>query len=265
MSTMYSISSDTLTGLADAVRELTGESGTLSPADMINGIEGHVCPSPTIQSLSVTQNGEYTAPSGVDGYSPVSVSVPGIVPSGSQTVTENGTYDVTSLAEMVINVSGGGGASNVVTGTFVGGEATVNVPYTGTGYPVTTVIEVDGGMYKSGTTWYKLIQRYAIGLYVASKADWSTAPDYAGSGTKNKATVMFTVKNSTTSSELYNRGGDVNFSTYDNVKERPLPSAALCFLWRNATTFQTATNGTSSGQNGFASGITYRYWVIYSE
>ena len=30
---------------------------------------------PTIQSLSVTQNGTYTAPSGVDGYSPITVNV----------------------------------------------------------------------------------------------------------------------------------------------------------------------------------------------
>lgn len=58
MSTLYSISSDTLTGLADAVRQLNGTSAPLSPDDMIDGIEGHVCPSPTIQSLSVTQNGE---------------------------------------------------------------------------------------------------------------------------------------------------------------------------------------------------------------
>lgn len=73
-------------------------------------IVGTAVPStPTIESLSVTENGTYTAPSGVDGYSPVSVNVPGIVPSGSQTVTENGTYDVTALAEMIVNVAGGGG------------------------------------------------------------------------------------------------------------------------------------------------------------
>lgn len=33
----------------------------------------------------------------------------GITPSGSQNITENGTYDVTSLAEVIVNVASGGG------------------------------------------------------------------------------------------------------------------------------------------------------------
>lgn len=41
-------------------------------------VVGTATPStPTIQSLSVTENGTYTAPSGVDGYSPVTVNVSG--------------------------------------------------------------------------------------------------------------------------------------------------------------------------------------------
>ena len=45
--------------------------------------------SPVIQSLSVTQNGEYTAPSGVDGYSPVTVNVSG---GGGGLEYETGTW-----------------------------------------------------------------------------------------------------------------------------------------------------------------------------
>lgn len=41
----------------------------------------------------------------------------GITPSGSRTFTQNGTYDVTALAQAIVNVSGGGG-SGAVTGTF---------------------------------------------------------------------------------------------------------------------------------------------------
>ena len=68
---------------------------------------------PTIEPLSVTVNGTYTAPSGVDGYSPITVNVSG---SGavvqSLSVTQNGTYNppsgVDGYAPVVVNVSGGG-------------------------------------------------------------------------------------------------------------------------------------------------------------
>lgn len=36
-----------------------------------------------------------------------------IIPSGSETKTANGTYDVTNLKELVVNVSGGGSSKNV--------------------------------------------------------------------------------------------------------------------------------------------------------
>lgn len=45
-----------------------------------------------IQSLSVTKNGEYEAPEGVDGYNPVLVNVPTAAVVKSITITSNGTY-----------------------------------------------------------------------------------------------------------------------------------------------------------------------------
>ena len=132
--------------------------------------------SPVIQSLSVTQNGEYAAPSGVDGYSPVSVSVPGIVPSGSQTVTENGTYDVTALAEMVVNVSGGGGggASNVVIGTFTGtadGAMDINLDYSGNGYPIAVHVFASGSISR--------LHQYAVASVAVIKTNMDTTPSYS--------------------------------------------------------------------------------------
>ena len=48
---------------------------------------------PVVESLSVTENGIYNAPSGVDGYNPVDVHVPQREPVlDSLSVTDNGTY-----------------------------------------------------------------------------------------------------------------------------------------------------------------------------
>ena len=66
---------------------------------------------PIIEPLEVTENGTYTAPDGVDGYSPVVVDVPipdgYIVPNGELEVTENGTHDVTEYASVTVNVPTG--------------------------------------------------------------------------------------------------------------------------------------------------------------
>lgn len=43
---------------------------------------------------------------------------------GSETKTENGTYDVTNLAQLVVNVSGGGGEVHIGTATVSNSDAT---------------------------------------------------------------------------------------------------------------------------------------------
>ena len=50
-----------------------------------------------IQSLSITENGVYTASSGVDGYSPITVNVPQKEPNiQNLSITTNGTYTAPS-------------------------------------------------------------------------------------------------------------------------------------------------------------------------
>ena len=80
---------------------------------------------PIIEPLSVTENGTYAAPDGVDGYSPVSVNVPipegYIVPSGELEITENGEYDITDKASVIVAVeeSGGGGIEHTYTVDYI--------------------------------------------------------------------------------------------------------------------------------------------------
>lgn len=64
---------------------------------------------PIIEPLEITENGTYTAPDGVDGYSPVTVNVPipdgYIKPIGTKEITENGTYDVTAYASVNVAIA----------------------------------------------------------------------------------------------------------------------------------------------------------------
>ena len=89
---------------------------------------------PSLQSKSATytpttssQTDTIAADSGYDGLSSVGITVNPIpssyiIPSGSQTVTQNGTFDVTSLAEMIVSVATSG--TTMYTGTYTPTENT---------------------------------------------------------------------------------------------------------------------------------------------
>ena len=71
-------------------------------------IIGHIYV-PVIEPISITENGNYQTPVGVDGYDPITVNVPDIPPVLDQlSVTENGTYTPPSgtdgYDEVIVNV-----------------------------------------------------------------------------------------------------------------------------------------------------------------
>lgn len=71
------VNESSLTGIANAIRGKNGSTTTYKPSEMaaaITAISGGA--EPVIEALSVTSNGTYTAPDGVDGYSPITVNVP---------------------------------------------------------------------------------------------------------------------------------------------------------------------------------------------
>ena len=76
--------------IADAIREKAGTTDALAfpqaMADAIAAIQGG---GSTIEPLTVSENGTYTAPDGVDGYSPVTVDVKG---SGEELVITDFSY-----------------------------------------------------------------------------------------------------------------------------------------------------------------------------
>lgn len=205
--------------------------------------EGGGSSSVTVEALSVTQNGTYTAPTG-KAYSPVTV-----------------------------NVSGGGGATNIVQGTFTAGTAgtvqTINVPYTGNGYPIELNISVNGGTHVNNSgdtnaqTWYDAIHQYAIGKYSMSKCGATNAPVYSGSNVFiDGGTVTSVYKNSSSNNNSYTRGYVLDNLMYESAD--PTAGSATTVTIPSNTSFKVLVSEATSGY-GFLSGLVYSYYVVYSE
>ena len=89
-----------LEDIADAIRVKNGSSDTYKPSEMSGAIEdipGGITPTGTI---SITSNGTVD----VTQYASAAVSVPGITPTGTINITQNGTVDVTNYASASVAV-----------------------------------------------------------------------------------------------------------------------------------------------------------------
>ena len=101
---------------------------------------------------SVTRTAGYITAGSANGTA-VTVSASELV-SGSQTVTSNDTYDVTNLAELVVNVSGGGSSSvSVGTKTATPSGSTSMLFFSGLlGQPTSFVVTSSTDQATGGTT-----------------------------------------------------------------------------------------------------------------
>lgn len=62
-----------------------------------------------LETKNITSNGSYTPSTGYSGFSSVNVNVPSLIPTGTETFTQNGTFDVTNIASAIINVAAASG------------------------------------------------------------------------------------------------------------------------------------------------------------
>lgn len=99
---------------------------------------------------SVTNSAGYIS-GGTHNGSAVTVSASELV-SGSQTVTENDTYDVTNLATLVVNVSGGSSTVAVGTKTTTLSASASSISFTGlSGNPTSFVVTSSADQSTGGT------------------------------------------------------------------------------------------------------------------
>lgn len=191
---------------------------------------------------------------------------------GSETKTQNGTYDVTNLAELVVNVSGGGGASNIVMGTFTTGAtrastSTFSINYTGSGYPIALIVVVNGGMYNNtstgDTTWYNSKTTYDAGLFCMVKADTTVAPSYSN-GTDDIASKIVVYKGSSTSATTYSVTQNTSTVGYMNSSSNAGNGANCVKFKGNGTTVSYYVGNKASNRIGLAPSTEFQYIAIYS-
>lgn len=158
--------------------------------------------------------------------------------------------------------SGGGGASNFVQGTFTGTTAgeilEINLPYTGSGYPIAVMIFPKEGGYNSSGTFYNAVQRYATHIWIAVKNYPLSAPDYMGKTSNNEAFILMRFKSSTASPTTYGSTPTAKCLAY--TTSSPSSSSGVC----NFSSSTKMKVFIASNSYGFMAGIEYVYCIVYS-
>ena len=228
----YKVSDTNLSAIADAIRTKGGTSSGMSfPNGFVNAI-GNIPTGeqPTLITKSISANGTYSASSdNADGYSSVTVSVD----------------------------------PKYVSGTFKGDTAgttiSVNVPYTGNGYPVVIIIYPTGGSSNSDTTFYTTVQRYAECMFTAVKMNTGSTPNYAShSATENNYVVLSRYKNSDSDATSYASGQSGAGVVSDYAASA---TSSACCRFNSKTSMSVYIASTSYG---FMKDVEYTYHIVYS-
>ena len=169
------------------------------------------------------------------------------------------------------NSGGGGGATNIVMGTFTTGTTgnttgTATINYTGTGYPIALMVFVKGGAYNNSTsgntTWYNSMTRYDCGWYSMIKARTTSTPTYTTSGADNYGTVAVIYKNSTSSATSYTRTSTMTANVFSSSSAAA--STAMCRFKGNGKTLSYYIGNATSSTIGFPKSTEMQYIAIYS-
>lgn len=161
---------------------------------------------------------------------------------------------------------GGGGDANIVEGSFKftveeDGPKTIDLPYTGNGYPIRFVIYIKNGV-KSDPVFSPLIQRFATAWFGGEKVDISTAPSYGDGTTKNCSMVISMHKNSSSVADDYAASFTGSVSTYRSSGASG--SAYEKVRFKDSKTLSVYMSKTNQ-VHGFVSDVEYAYRIEYSE
>ena len=156
--------------------------------------------------------------------------------------------------------TGGGGASNIVTGTFkgttTGSVLDIDVPYEGSGYPIALVIFPEGGWY-GNATFSQTIARFNFALFSWNKKDITTPPSYTGSSDEAVCRIGMYKSGASDPTKLYSviETAAIGYRDTD-------PSSANAAIFKSATKLSLSIVAPSN--YGFMANVDHRYFIIYS-
>lgn len=180
--------------------------------------------------------------------------------------TKGGTSAALSFPTGFVSAIGDiptGGSSPLVSGTFTGNSTdkgsaiTVNIPYTGSGYPIAGIIYPSSGGNTGSIA--SLAQQYAEIMFSFCKMDMSSSPTYSGDVSENKCvlTSLYKYSNSDPTSSTAQRSLTQQFYIASNATA----TSTTCLRFKDATTMSVFIANTSYG---FKEDIEYTYQIIYS-
>lgn len=192
---------------------------------------------------SVTNTAGYIS-GGTHNGTAVTVSASELV-SGSQTITSNQTVDVTNLAEVVVNVSGGGGLVYEA-GTYTPAEdisrPTINFSNAHTDPPILIMMSDNTGTYDNTT----------YSNYMFTYMDWYKFTGmgfYASSSSRRYGAILSSYRNTSTSNvsfmnNVFNYNSDnasdssVSYPRYFATSSDFKPSYQSSAYWRAGRTYK---------------------------
>lgn len=182
-------------------------------------------------------------------------------------VTENGEYSEEGVAysPVTVNVSGGGGASNVVFGSFEGQEAgalSVDTGYSGNGYPIALYIWITDGPYNTNGAGYATGLSYVPFLYYIVKMLPSDAPTWTDMSDRDNGLTNMVYR---TSGATVSQGSLSNSTKYMATGIPSDYNEKTVVVINDASHFKVVVKARNNSGYGFPVGVNYKYCVVYSE
>ena len=172
-------------------------------------------------------------------------------------------FDI-AVAKKLSCGGGGGGEGRLVSGEFMAdavGPLTLNLDYSGNGYPIGFVAYPKGGT--SQEAYSDIIAQNAIRNVFVNKVYMDVEPDYNVGGDNNALLYFYSYKQNSTSATRYtSSAGSTSSSGYN--QNGTASSATTGFIVFNSNK-QASVYIADAGTTGFLKSITYSYHVIYSE